>query len=549
MPHRSAVKSHQPPQRSGVLEFAIILAVGIVVCLSTYRTILFVTADLGRHIKNGEIISKLGLNAPVIHGNHYSFTYPEFSFINHHWLSGWVYYQLQHEFGFSGLSIFQMLIQSSTFALFLVSGWLVLRSSTHKRSFDFLVLAVLAWICLPLVLSRNEVRPESFSYFFCGLLCLLFLLARVKQSSSYLIPVPAVLMIWANTHIYFFCGFLIYGFFVLEDLFDQWVHKRGFIVNIVDYLKSRSTLLFLGLVSFLATLINPIGFRLILYPLQILSDYGYLVAENQSVAFFWSHPLKIDAMESYYGLVILAAAGMVVCGFIGNTRSLLRAEVLLGVWFLVFGFQAIRNFPLAGLFGIPLLARVWLVCNQGLGRWVWLKTTIVGGALVFGIWINGRSLVKVIEVQKISFGRGLVSTDLGGAVFAKNIGLKGPFFNNYDIGGYLIYHFFPAERVFVDNRPEAYPSDFFKKIYVPMQENQSIWQQQLDLYRFNAIYFYYLDITPAAQTFLKARLNDSEWIPIYADQVAIIFVKKNQLNKSLIERYALPKSIFKFGPS
>ena len=51
------------------------------------------TADLGRHIKNGEVI----LNAPwsqkmaVLNTNFYSYTENNFPFVNHHWLSGVIF--------------------------------------------------------------------------------------------------------------------------------------------------------------------------------------------------------------------------------------------------------------------------------------------------------------------------------------------------------------------------------------------------------------------------------------------------------------------------
>ena len=57
---------------------------------------------------------------------------------------------------------------------------------------------------------------------------------------------------------------------------------------------------------------------------------------------------------------------------------------------------------------------------------------------------------------------GLARGVQGSAKFFQNEGLKGPVFNNFDVGSYLIFYLFPEERPFVDNRPEAYPVEFFK---------------------------------------------------------------------------------------
>lgn len=102
------------------------------------------------------------------------------------------------------------------------------------------------------------------------------------------------------------------------------------------------------------------------------------------------------------------------------------------------------------------------------------------------------------------------------AEFFKKENVQGPVFNNYDIGSYLIYYLFPQERVFVDNRPESYPASFFKEIYIPMQEKE---------YNFNAIFFSHCDYTPWGQKFLINRLNDKDWVPVFADQ----FIAKTDL--------------------
>lgn len=544
--------------------------VGFLIGLGSLRTIFFVTADLGRHLRNGEIFAKLGLNAPILNLNHYSYTHSDFPFINHHWLAGWFYYIIESRYGFSGLSILQMVLTVSTFCLFLVcasvsleqappslgphQGLVSIKSLPSQATFGFLTIAVLAWICFPLVLSRTEVRPEAFSYFLCAVVLRLCLAARDRGSSAYLVPLPVIMMIWANVHIYFFCGFLIYGAFLVEDFLAPLNPSKGLPHRVLNYIKDRQSFLLLGLLSLLATGINPIGFELVLYPFKILEDYGYLIAENQSVAFFWRHSLKIEAMWSYYLLATLGLIGIFGCCLLGRAKQLLRAEVFIGVCFCVMGFQAIRNFPLAGLSALPFLATLWTLLGKGSqGKKndyaVWLQRAVIGFVFIFGTLLSGRYLLSLIETQKSVFGMGLMSPELGGASFAKKIGLKGPFFNNYDIGGYLIYHFFPEERVFVDNRPEAYPSDFFKKTYVPMQESSVVWQENLKRYNFNAIYFYYLDMTPAAQIFLQERIKDPDWVPIYADQVALIMVRKTIANQPIIERYEMPKTMFRFSSS
>jgi len=73
----------------------LVLAVFFFILLfsATATTSIDFTQDLGRHLKLGEIIIQTGR---VPSTNLFSYTYPQFSFINHHWLSEVIFYVLYH---------------------------------------------------------------------------------------------------------------------------------------------------------------------------------------------------------------------------------------------------------------------------------------------------------------------------------------------------------------------------------------------------------------------------------------------------------------------
>ena len=139
---------------------------------------------------------------------------------------------------------------------------------------------------------------------------------------------------------------------------------------------------------------------------------------------------------------------------------------------------------------------------------------------------------------------GLVPGINGSAEFVKLMNIQGPMFNNYDIGGYLIFNLFPRVKVFVDNRPEVYSVSFFKDVYVPMQENDEAWRSTDRQYDFNVIYFYRYDLTPWGQNFMISRLRDPEWAPVYVDLFTIVFLRRNEQNKRIIDALELPRSMF-----
>ncbi len=147
-------------------------------------------------------------------------------------------------------------------------------------------------------------------------------------------------------------------------------------------------------------------------------------------------------------------------------------------------------------------------------------------------------------VPRPALGLGLAPQATASATFFKVNGLQGPIFSNYDIGGYLIYYLAPQEKVFVDNRQEAFPPEFFRDVYVPMQEDNKVWQAKDVQYGFNAIFFYRHDLTPWGQNFLVERIKDPQWAPVYVDAFTIIYLKRNALNQPLIEQFELPRSMF-----
>ncbi len=123
------------------------------------------TADLGRHLENGEIaVSSVFNNAEtfnqLLKTNFYSYTHPDYSFINHHWGSGVIFYSIEKLFGFGGLSLFYIILSLIVFILFF---------KLAQKNSNFTISALTALLLIPLIAERKEIRPEVFSYFFIAL--------------------------------------------------------------------------------------------------------------------------------------------------------------------------------------------------------------------------------------------------------------------------------------------------------------------------------------------------------------------------------------------
>lgn len=462
--------------------------------------------DLGRHLKNGEII----LNSPadfqkVLNTNFYSYTQPDFSFINHHWGSGVIFYEIQKVFGFSGLSWFYILLTLTSFlTLFL----------TLTKKFNFWLAVIFSFLLLPLMAERREIRPEIFSLFLGVIFfILLWKYSMGKIKAKWLWILPILMLFWVNLHVYFILGFVFLAFFFLENFFKEYPTKKFFKTGIIFSV---------GTVSFLISFLNPLGAKAVFYPLKIFQNYGYSVLENQTAFFVKNYGLK-NPNYSLAIIVFILVIALAIFNIWKNGKKNLAIN-LIGPFFAIWGISAVRNFTLFGFFSLPVFV-------LGFQNLFWGKEKIkqpdflaVSLICIFllGIYFNYQFLYFYGGNQ----GIGLKQGNERAAQFFQENNLHGPIFNNYDIGSYLIYNLYPQERVFVDNRPEAYSVDFFQKTYIPMQGKEDIWQENLAKYNFQTIFFTVSDITPWAQTFLKNRLNDPVWKVVYQDDYAIIFGRR-----------------------
>jgi hypothetical protein len=144
---------------------------------------------------------------------------------------------------------------------------------------------------------------------------------------------------------------------------------------------------------------------------------------------------------------------------------------------------------------------------------------------------------KILEKRKR--GLGLTPQSMDAIDFFISNNLKGPIFNDYDIGEYLIYGLYPKEKVFTDGRPEAYPPEFFKQMYSGTLKYESAWQQELQKYQFNTIIFEENDVNPQAMQFIANRVADSTWSLVFADKYAIIFLRNIPENQKTISQYRI----------
>lgn len=492
-----------------LLRYFLFLFVFLFLFLGYFHPIDALNQDLGRHLLTGKIIVQTQ-HVPTT--NLFSYTYPTFPFINHHWFSEVIFYLVFTATGYPGLFILSLLLIGSAF------GLVFLKASRGSSPF---ALAFLSIIYLRILFERTDLRPELFSFLLLAAFITILYTYREKFTRLIYLLIPLELL-WANMHIYFPIGILCLVLFTGDAAIT---HRR----NLKSY--HFLTLLAVTAASSLITLLNPNGPQGALYPLRVFQNYGYTIEENQTPFFLQS--LGFYKPSFPYLEIAIAVLFISLLATVKKSRVI---DWLLGIIFSFIALSAVRNFPLFVFATLIPASRalsqlVALLPRPQSERSKTLSTAILTiGFLLLVLW-----QMSIISTKPRGYG---VYEDGKQAItFFEEQRLKGPIFNNFDIGSYIESRLYPRERVFIDGRPEAYPASFIQNVYIPMQQDMRLFQKVAQQYKFNTIIFSHTDQTPWAEQFLKEIVRNPDWVSIYLDPMMIILVKNTPQNEEVMKRF------------
>lgn len=488
------------------MKFLVVTLLFLLIFIGFFHPVTSITQDLGRHLITGEIIFT---THSIPKTNLFSYTYPNFSFINHHWLSEVFYYSSFQKIGFNGLLMLNTAIVLLSFGLIL--------SYAFKKS-DPLPILFCSLLYIPILLERTDLRPEFFSFLF--LVLFIVILYKFREKFTRLIfLLPLIELLWVNMHIYFPIGIVLIIFFIIDSIFKH----KSFNLRYTGIL----AMILAGCI--LATLLNPNGLKGALYPFSVFQNYGYAIEENQNVFFLWNIIHKQSILFFFISVPILFAS------LILNFKRVLAVDWLISIFFTILAVLSIRNFPLFAL--ATFIPFVKSFSNIKLSLPKYFSTALL-------IFLLGLAFFETQQVYtKKGFGFGQSTGAKEGADFFITQNLKGPIFNNFDIGSYLDYRLYPKEKVFVDGRPEAYPASFFQNTYIPMQLDEKRFDEESQKYKFNVIFFSHTDQTPWAQEFLKQIIKNNKWQMIYLDDFTIILTKDKNIKPVIKINYSNMQSL------
>ena len=332
--------------------------------------------DIWAHAKYGEAYLKLGFfdREPLS-----KFTDQEAPFAHVAWLSQVLYFKLyqwgaafggdspasQLQNGAEALRLFHFLLLMARFTLV----WLTFRRFGGSSAW--------AAVCLGLYILAVGIgsaiqRPQAFGLFYMTLL--LYALSSPTLSRKWLVILPLTFGLWANMHGTFVVGLAVLGLHTLGRAFE-----RGFTDAEVK------KLLLVGVLSFLATLVNPHG------PMLYWHIANFSKHPNLKTMTEW-HPMKFQAGGGSHWPYIMSLVLLGFIWFLGR-RKVGPAGYLVALPFVLWPWWQERSLLWWWAIAMWLLARL----GPGLGerfatlpsfpegeprRW---KFAVVIGAMTCGI--------------------------------------------------------------------------------------------------------------------------------------------------------------------
>jgi hypothetical protein len=454
--------------------------------------------DFWWHLRAGQLIVQ---THAIPHNDPFSFTNSGKPWVAHEWLSELLMYGL-YRFGSYGLLIF-------AFSLLITGAFLFayLRSPQESRpyvaGFTLLLGAIAtapAW----------GVRPQMISLFISSLF--LYLLDRYRKEGGlkFIIPLPLITLVWVNLHAGYFLGLVIIAIYIAGDLIELLKSEVQKTENMeAPTLKSILILCAVLGVSILATLANPNGLHILLYPFQTLTSQ----AMQQFIQEWFSpdfHQLEWQPLAWF--ILAFIGAGMLGKKPISPTRILLT---------LFFGYAALlsmRHVPLFAIVAIPIL-------SEQIGTLVRIQPEVKTPSQLLR-WIAPLMLVCMMLVIGLRFmqivqgqPKSEADTFPKAAVdwIAENRP-EGNLFNSYGWGGYIIWRLYPQYPVYIDGRADIY-GDKFIFAYMDVYRARPGWEQALDTQAVRLVL-----LEPESGLASALRLS-YDWEIVYEDQVSVVFAR------------------------
>ena len=512
----------EPGARLRPLHRILLLLMFLLLALFAFRQV--GSADAGFHLKAGEYILS-GHGWPV--NDTFTYTLNDQPYIDTSWGYQVLLVLAEHAAGAPGMVVLHLLMLTGLFYL--------LYRTARLAPVDPATLVFLFGAGIVACETRYEVRPEVLSYLiFAAILHVLHRRALGFKTALWLLPL--LLWVWANSHALFALGWAAIAC-VAAGL---WIRDH----------KPDKELLWWGGASLLSPLVNPYVFKGWVYPFTLLTRFQSDNPFAKNIMELGS-PFSLRLSEQYRFyvhwpiwtfrmLAVFAAAALVLLLI---RRKYWAAFLVLA--FFPLAARAIHNIPLLVLTALPPM--IWAMPFTGLWRLLGMGErrarragiVVLMAAGVLAAALGLRVMTGAYYVASRSPARFGWNWDsrllpVDAAAYVKRAGLRGPMFNHFNFGAYLMWAL--PQKVFIDGRNEMMGEEFFT-YYQKILSSQEDMEQAARRYGFQWIILPY-EFAPDVLARLSA---DGRWRLAYVDWLAAVFVREGPDAPGWVDRTSVER--------
>ena len=454
-------------------------------CLYTIQGTLGIDPDFGWHYQTGNYI--------LLHGipktDHFSYTMPGYSYVDHSWLTDVGISILYNVLGMIGVSA--VLSALLVFAIFLVISNSIKRLT--KLQFFLSVLLLLSF-------SRYfAIRPFILSWCFFAVITLILTQRNVWQRWKYFLV--GLFIFWANIHGGWLLGLVIFLVYILIYSLEK---RQLFISDIIILLSCTA-----------GTLINPYGIGL------WHEEWITLFSSTLHSSINEWQPLFSSGV--YLSLLLYLTFSILL--IIKYFRQFTYHEIIIFVLLLLLGVLSERNIPFWLLWSIPMVLKAFLMVEK---EFIVRKFQYIHSIILIELLIPIVCFILLEIYQSLGMAKEFKEETYypkDAITFLRQHIPTGEILSTYEWGGYLLWKL-PQKRVFVDGEMPTWQqkirgesSNAFEE-YLQLFNSPNNFLQAERKYHINTVL-----LPTQSMSKTLAILKENKYKIFYQDKIATVFEK------------------------
>jgi len=553
------------PKLLSKIAWAICFLVAIVLCFKSLRE-----PDLWWMYRTGEWMLA---NGTVTTSDPFSYTFAGTEWVNVKWLFEIIITLGKSILGVEGIFVFQALVAVGILYAVGQSSQLIYQHLAEdapqgQKPFFGLIIAVL--LLLFTIDYRMIGRPEMTSHLLTAVYLYLFWRYHYAPSKAIFALIPLQLF-WTNMHEAFGTGMVL----MVAYLGAHWV--QYFYLKYQEKKPLLPKQLSIAVLAALAVIVvNPRGYKMWLHPFEIFSQ----LSSNQyttELAPIWK--VEYWQYQSYFNIFFFVVGVLFVLlapflfrkmvekrktVVVRNKKSKKKKKKVktthvpadihwLEDWITKFGLgnllllallaylstTAYRNIPFFAIAATPLLAVALEYLYQKANRPKWLRPVPL--ILGIGFYLTvATGYYHQWTGSRDQYGLQVLSSHnpYGAAQFIKDNNIEGKCFSDFLTSSYLLWSLQPSFKTYIDLRDldiftTAFYDDFAKTVAFP-----DVFEAKDDSLQFDYVVLF----RPQFQRLQQHLVQSEAYDLVFVDPVACIYLKKNEQNRPLIQKYGFTEN-------